>query len=70
MPGKLVVIGRANARGVWQVLAAAVDDTEAAAAGQAFLSTVAGARVVVCQALRSFVSTAAVQQDGAVQVDP
>jgi hypothetical protein len=70
MPGKLVVIGRVAGRAGWQVLAAGVDDTDAAAAGQAFLAATIGARVVVCQAVRSFQSAAAVQQDAAAQVDP
>jgi hypothetical protein len=70
MPGKLVVLVRANPTARWTLVAAALSPSEAQAAVDAVIATNTVVRVVVAQVVRSFVTTAQATEDAIATVDP
>lgn len=70
MPGKLVVLVRANPQGRWVVYAAALSASEAQSAVDAITAQTNGARVVVANVVRSFVTSSVSAEDGQPVIDP
>jgi hypothetical protein len=70
VPGKFVVLVRGDAQTPWSVAGAALTAAEAQDVVTSVAALNARARIVVLQAVRSFVVTAAPAEDPVVTVDP
>jgi hypothetical protein len=70
MPGKLVVLVRNNVQGRWAVYAAALSVSEAQSAVDAITSQTSGARIVVANVVRSFVTSATATEDAQAVIEP
>jgi hypothetical protein len=70
MPGKLVLVGRPDARTFWELLGAGLDQADAAPVAQQYLVDHPAGRVAICQVIRSFASVAQATEDADPKVDP
>ena len=70
MPGKLFVLARAPNPGGWTLIASALDAAEAGDFVREYLLTAPRGRVIVANAIRSFVGTVQQAEDAVPTVEP
>ena len=70
MPGKLVVLMRVNPRTAWIVAGAALSPAEAQAMIDDLAAANGGARIVVANVVRSFITAITSSEDAQPVIDP